>query len=122
MLWRPRLAPAAPFRPGPSHSDGPALPRPVGTLKVTVWEGAETIQETRVEDPAIQDVELMAAWDAQDQVPARLTADFGAEEPSWHVGGPIWRERKVKEELAKRFPEQARHQLPPEWVPTAAKR
>jgi hypothetical protein len=93
---------------------------PVGTLNVTVWKGAETIGDTRVEDPAIQELELMAAWDAQYHIPARLTADFGAEEPVWHVGGPIWRERKVKEQMAKRSPDQPWHQLPPDWVPTAA--
>jgi hypothetical protein len=91
---------------------------PVGTLNVTVWEGPNTIHETRVEDPAIQELELMAVWDAQHHIPARLTADFGAEDPSWHVGGPIWRERKVKEETAKRSPDQPWHQLPPDWVPT----
>jgi hypothetical protein len=55
-----------------------------------------------VEDPAIQDMELMAVWDAVEHIPARLTADFGTEEASWHVGGPIWRERRIKEEMAER--------------------
>jgi hypothetical protein len=91
---------------------------PVGTLEVTVWEGADTVAETKVDDPAIQDLELMAVWDAQRHIPARLTADFRAEEPSENVGGPIWRERKLKEEVAKRFPDQPWHQLPPDWVPT----
>jgi hypothetical protein len=91
---------------------------PVGTLKVIVWEGAETTHETRVEDPAIQDLELMAVWDAEHHIPARLTADFGAEAPEWHIGGPIWRERQVKEEMAKRSPDQPWHQLPPDWVGT----
>ncbi|MFA9201341.1 MAG: hypothetical protein ACEQR8_09195 [Cypionkella sp.] len=91
---------------------------PEGTLHVTVWEGAETIDQTRVEDPAIQGLERMAAWDAEDHLPARLTADFGAEEPEWHIGGPIWRERRVKEEMARRWPAQAWHQLPPDWVKT----
>jgi hypothetical protein len=93
---------------------------PVGTLMVIVQEGAETVHETRVEDPAIQNLELCAAWDAQYHIPARLTADFGAEEPGWDVGGPIWRERKVKEEMAKRFPDQPWNRLPPDWVPTSA--
>jgi hypothetical protein len=91
---------------------------PVGTLMVTVWEGAYT-HETRVEDPAIQDLELVAAWDAEHHIPARLTADFGAEEPRWDVGGPIWRERKIKEEMAKRFPDQPSNRLPSDWVPTS---
>jgi hypothetical protein len=92
---------------------------PEGTLIVTVWEGAKIVQETRVDDPGIQDLELMAVWDAQHHIPGRLAADFGAEESSWHIGGPIWRERKVKEEMAKRSPDQPWHQLPPDWVPTA---
>jgi len=91
---------------------------PVGTLNVTVWQGDEPLTETRVEDPAIQDLELMSVWDAEQHIPERLTADYGAEESSWHVGGPIWRERKVKEEMAKRFRDQPWHQLPPDWVAT----
>jgi hypothetical protein len=94
---------------------------PVGTLNVTIWEGAEAIHETRVDDPGIQDLELMAVWDAQHHIPERLTADFGAEEPKWHVGGPIWRERKVKEEMANRFPDQPWHPHPPDRVPTTVR-
>lgn len=92
----------------------------VGTLSVVVWSGAGPSYETRVEDPDIQSVELMASWDAEHHIPARLTADFGAEEAEWHVGGPVWRERRVKEEYARRFPDAACHQLPPDWVPTSA--
>ena len=89
---------------------------PVGTLEVTIWEDGVPKRETRVEDPAIQDLEIMAVWDAVHNIPGRLTADFGAEEAKWHVGGPIWRERKVKEEYARRAPEMPWHQLPPDWV------
>lgn len=90
---------------------------PVGTLVVTVCSGAEEY-DTCVDDPAIQDMELMAVWDAHHHVPARLTADFGVEEAEWHVGGPIRRERRIKEETARRFPEQPWHRLPAEWVST----
>jgi hypothetical protein len=93
---------------------------PEGTLTVTVTSG-DNAYETRVDDPAIQDAELMAVWDAQYHVPARLTADFGAEEAEWHVGGPIWRERKVKEEYARRFPDAPYNRLPADWVPTKAR-
>ena len=88
---------------------------------VSVWTGAEIVNETRVEDPAMQKLELMAARDAQYHIPARLTADFGAEESRWDVGGPIWRERKIKEERAKRFPDRPSDLLPPDWVPTNAR-
>jgi len=95
----------------------PSVQWPVGTLTVTVWVGDEPDHDTRVEDPAIQNMELMAVWDAIEHIPARLTADFGAEEPEWHVGGPIWRERRIKEEMAERT-DQPWHQLPADWVPT----
>jgi len=89
---------------------------PVGALKVSVWRGDTLSHETMVHDPAIQDMEIIAAWDAEHHIPKRLTADFGAEPAEWHIGGPIWRERRFKEELARRFPEQRR--LPPDWVST----
>jgi hypothetical protein len=94
---------------------------PVGTLTVTVWSGGRAEYDTRIDDPAIQDLELMAVWDAEHHIPARLTADFGQEEAQWHVGGPIRRERRIKEEKARRFPDAPFHQLPPDWVPTAVR-
>lgn len=96
----------------------PTMQWSVGTLEVSVWECDGVLRNTRVEDPLIQNFEQMAVWDAIDRIPARLTADFGEEEPEWHVGGPIWRARKVKEEMAKRFPDAPWHQLPADWVPT----
>ncbi|HEX4737869.1 MAG TPA: hypothetical protein VH331_09935 [Allosphingosinicella sp.] len=98
----------------------PSVNWPVGTLTVTVCIGDSTY-DTRVDDPAIQDMELMAVWDAEAHVPARLTADFGVEPAQWHVGGPIRRERRIKEEMAQRFPDQPWHQLPGDWVPTSVR-
>jgi hypothetical protein len=63
-------------------------------------------------------MELMAVWDAEHHIPARLTADFGTEKADWHVGGPIRRERQIKEERARRFSDQPWHRLPADWVPT----
>lgn len=96
----------------------PSVQWPVGTLMVTVWVGDGPVYDTRVEDPSIQDMELMAVWDAAEHIPARLTADFGAEEAAWHVGGSIWRERRIKEETAARCRDQSWHELPIDWVPT----
>lgn len=93
---------------------------PVGTLTVTVWCGGNPSYDTRVEDPAIQNMEIIAAWDAVSHVPQRLIADFEPESAELHVGGPIWRERRVKEEMARRFPDQHWHQLPADWVRTEA--
>lgn len=54
----------------------------------------------------------------RDRQPATpTTADYGAEEAEWHVGGPIWRERRIKEEMAERF-DQHWNRLPTDWVPT----
>lgn len=91
---------------------------PVGTLTVSVCIGNHPPYDTRVEDPAIQDMERMAVWDAEAHLPARLTADFGAEVAAWHIGGPIWRERRVMEEIAARCTDQPWHRLPEDWVPT----
>jgi hypothetical protein len=96
----------------------PSVQWPVGTLDVSVWVGDRLAYETRVDDPAIQSMELMAVWDAEEHIPARLTADFGADEAEWHVGGPIWRERRIKEETAASFTDQPWHKLPEDWVLT----
>ncbi|MFZ5749121.1 MAG: hypothetical protein ACOY45_15865 [Pseudomonadota bacterium] len=96
----------------------PAVQWPVGTLVVTVFSGDWPGYETRVEDPSIQDMELTAVWDAEHHIPARMIADFGAEEAPWHVGGPIRRERQIAEERARRFADQPGHRLPPDWVAT----
>ena len=95
----------------------PVVQWPAGTLVVGV-SGRHADYDTRVEDPAIQNMEVIASWDAEHHIPARLTADFGDEEGLWHIGGPVWRERRVKEEYARRFPDAPRHQLPPDWVRT----
>ncbi len=95
----------------------PMVQWPVGTLRVTISNGTHEY-DTRVEDPSIQNMEVMAVWDAEHHIPARLTADFGQEEAAWHVGGPVWRARKLKEENARRFLDAPWHQLPDDWVPT----
>jgi hypothetical protein len=95
----------------------PMVQWPVGTLCVGVSDGTHEY-ETRVENPAIQNMEVIASWDAEHHIPARLTADFGQERGAWHVGGTVWREREVKEEYSRRFPDDPRHQLPDDWVPT----
>ncbi|WP_417677005.1 hypothetical protein [Roseibium sp.] len=90
---------------------------PSGETTVTVWDHDQTLYDTKVHDPYIQELEIMAVWDAEYHVPQRLTADFGQEPGEWHVGGPIWRERKIKEEIARRFPDAPGHRLPRDWVP-----
>jgi len=99
----------------------PSVQWPVGTLTVTVWRGDAPNHDTRVDDPDIQDMELMAVWDAEHHIPGRLVADFHAEEAEWHIGGSVHRERQIKEEMARRFSHQPQHRLPADWVPTTAR-
>lgn len=87
-----------------------------GKLTVTVMHGGTALYKTRVDDPRIQDMEIASVWFHQ-HLRDRLVADYGAEPAAWHIGGPIWRERLVKEERARRFPHQPWNQLPPDWVP-----
>ena len=91
---------------------------PVGTLRVSVWQGDAVIRETMVHDPAIQALEVIASYDAIDHVPSRLRADFTQPNDAWKVGGTVWRERRLKEDLATRFPDMPSHKLPPGWLPT----
>lgn len=96
---------------------------PVGTLNVHVWRGPSIISNTRIEDPTIQNAEVMSVWDAAAHVAPRLLVDFDYEEAlrvnksAWSIGGPVWRQRRVREEYARRFPG-GPHDLPRDWVPT----
>jgi hypothetical protein len=90
---------------------------PVGTLRVSVWQKGDVVRETDVHDPTIQHLEVIMVYDASSHVPARLVADFTNSEDSWKVGGTVWRERRLKEDRAARFPEQPWHRLPNGWVP-----
>jgi hypothetical protein len=71
----------------------PRVQWPVGAATVTVWtrrnkDGGPTY-ETGIDDPAIQDFEVMATWDAVFHVPKRLRLDYGDAEPeAWH--GMAW--------------------------------
>ncbi|TDK65961.1 hypothetical protein [Sapientia aquatica] len=90
---------------------------PVGTLTVTIWTDGKKSGETRVEDPKIQDFEIIAGWDAFYHIPGRLRVDFEGDDSNTMIGGPIRRERRLKEESARRAPNMPYHQLPPDWVP-----
>jgi hypothetical protein len=100
---------------------------PVGTLNVHVWRGQSIILHTRIEDAAIQNVEVMIVWDADAHVAPRLLVDFDyqtalrASNSGWSIGGPVWRQRRVLEEYARRFPG-GLHDLPKDWVPTDSPR
>lgn len=92
---------------------------PLATFAVTVWSDGVPSYDTQADDPSIQDLEIIAAWDAEYHIPERLTADFGIEPAQWHVGGPIRRERLIREERARRWPDQPAHRLAADWVSTS---
>lgn len=89
---------------------------PVGTTEVTIWKGGVTIGTTQVHDPSIQDLEIIAVYDAEFHVPERLKVDYNGGDACL-VGGSIRRERLKKQVLARKFPDAPWHQLPPNWVP-----
>lgn len=70
--------------------------------EVMALRGNREVLRTRVDDPAVQNLEQAAVWDALHHLPGRLTADFGAEPAEWHVGGPLWRARRVEAEMERR--------------------
>ena len=85
------------------------------TTTVTVWDHEKPLYDTSAYDPEIQDLEIMAVWDAEEHIKDRLITDFGVEDPVWHVTGPIWRERRVREERARRSPDAPWAALPDDW-------
>ncbi len=88
---------------------------PAGTLVVSVWSnGGATQRDARVEDPSIQELEVVAVFDAVSHVPARLVAEYLDDDES-HLRGSVWHHRRQFEALARRFPGRS---LPPGWVPT----
>jgi hypothetical protein len=89
---------------------------PVGTLEVELWQGARMLKTAQVHDPEIQNLEIIAAYDAVLHVPPRLRADFTQADDAWLVGGTIRRERRKRQELARRHPEQPWHRLPAAWI------
>lgn len=101
----------------PELLDEPILVQwPVGTTQVTLWRGSEVIGQTIVSDPAIQQLEIIAAYDAVTHVPQRLQAEYEQSPDSWRVGGTVRQHRLLKEDSARRFPDQPWHQLPKDWV------
>jgi len=76
-----------------------AVQWPLGALRVTVWAGDKPAYDTDVRDPGIQQMEVIAAWDAEHHLPARLAADFGDPYDEREIGGPVWRERRERERL-----------------------
>lgn len=99
------------------YDDAARVQWPVGTTEVTIWKSGLTIGATQVHDPSIQDLEIIAVYDAQFHVPERLRVDYDGAGNAWPVGGTIRRERLKKQALARKFPNAPWHQLPPDWLP-----
>ena len=93
---------------------------PVGTLLVTVCGDDDSEYETSVDDPSIQDLELMTVWDAEHHIPSRLEADFEQNSESWKTGGTVLQKRLQIQESAKQFPDKPWLALPENWVTAKA--
>lgn len=96
----------------------PSVQWPVGELKVSVWLDGAVIKETSAFDPQIQSYEIIMAYDAISHVPERLSVDYADDPEQFESGGTVWRQRKLKEYLATKFPTAPYHKLPDEWVHT----
>jgi len=96
----------------------PCVQWPVGELTVSVWLDGKVIAQTSVFDPDIQSYEIISAYDAIYHAPRRLKVDYEDDTTDYEFGGTVWRSRKQKEELARRFPNLKHHQLPANWVYT----
>lgn len=62
---------------------------------LVIWSGTSPEAVFRHDDPDVQDIELMAEWDAETQVSQRLEHELGLQlHPK--VTGPVWRERMLR--------------------------
>lgn len=67
---------------------------PVRTQRLTLWQGSQMIRDAMASDPDVQDVEVLAAYDASAHVPRRLVADFNLDV---EAGGSVLGHRLKKE-------------------------
>ncbi|MEM8725196.1 MAG: hypothetical protein AAGE86_06720 [Pseudomonadota bacterium] len=58
--------------------------------------GAEGGYQTSYDDPEIQDLDIIAAWDAEYHIPSRLTAEYEGEPEKNRFGGPMWQTRRSR--------------------------
>lgn len=89
---------------------------PFMSTHVTVWKGNKEIRSTVLHDPEIQDLQIMIVYDAARNIPGRLPAEFRSGSAAWHLGGTVMRERFLREEEARRYPDLAYCALPEGWV------
>lgn len=68
---------------------------PAFSETLVIWSGTSPEAVLRYDDPTVQDVEVMAEWDAQTQVPDRLQHELGLRLIP-KITGPIWRERVLR--------------------------
>lgn len=90
----------------------------VGELTVSIWLDGAMVKKTSAFDSEIQSYEIIMAYDAISHVPERLSVDYAKDPEQFESGGTVWRQRKLKEHLATKFPNAPYHQLPDEWVYT----
>ncbi len=58
--------------------------------------GQEGEYRTSIDDPEIQNLDIIAAWDAEFHIPSRLTAEFEQKPEKNRFGGPMWQMRRQR--------------------------
>ena len=97
----------------------PTVQWPERETNVSVWLEGEVVKETSAFDPDIQSLEIIMAYDAIYHVPERLKVDYEKNSEEFEYGGSVWRQRKLKEHMANKFPTMPHHQLPSNWIFTS---
>lgn len=82
----------------PGLRDEPVLVQwPMFTSQVRLWKGAEVLGTTSIDDPSIQELEVIAAWCAQHHIPHRLPAEFNDDSEGWSWRGRVKDMRRQRE-------------------------
>lgn len=59
------------------------------SAQARLWQGQQIVGTTSIDDPAIQHLEVIAAWHAQLHVPHRLPAEYHDDDSAWSWRGRV---------------------------------
>lgn len=62
---------------------------PTFSSHAKLWQGEQIVGITPIDDPAIQQLEVIAAWHAQHHIPHRLTAEYHNDDSAWSWRGRV---------------------------------
>lgn len=74
----------------PQLQDDPILVQwPNFSTQAWLWRGAHAFGHTTIDDPSIQQLEVIGAWDAEYHIAQRLPAEFNDDELGWQWRGRV---------------------------------